>query len=65
MSFITADEFSLRVTKIISRIGSHELAVYLSVFYLFTTHEIAILSKGCKLNNFESHISLELSFTNI
>ena len=26
---------------------------------------MAILSKGCKLDNFESHSSLKLSFTNI
>ena len=45
---------------------SHELTVYLSVFYIFLTHWImAILSKGCKPDSFESHSSLKLSFTNI
>ena len=44
----------------------HELTVYLSVFDLFLTQRImAILSKGFKPDNFESHNSLELSFTNI
>ena len=45
---------------------SHELTAYLSVFYLFLTQWImAISSKGCKPDNFESHNSLKLSFTNI
>ena len=39
---------------------------YLFVFNLFLTQLIvAILSKGCKLDNFEPHNSLKLSFTNI
>ena len=42
--------------------NSHDI----SVFYLFLTQWImAILSKGCKPDNFESHNSLKLSFTNI
>ena len=45
---------------------SHELTAYLSVFDLFLTQRImAILSKGCKPDNFEPHNSLKLSFTNI
>ena len=44
---------------------SHELTAYLPVFDLFLTHEMAILSKGYKPNNFESHNSLKLSSTNI
>ena len=48
MSFITTDEFSVRVTKITSTIGVSELTVYFSVFELFLAHEMAILSKGCK-----------------
>ena len=45
---------------------SHELTAYLSVFDVFLTQLImAILSKGCKPDNFESHNSLKLSFTNI
>ena len=45
---------------------SHELTAYLSVFNLFLTQWImAILSKGCKPDNFEPHNSLKLSFTNI
>ena len=45
---------------------SHELTAYLSVFNLFLTQTImAMLSKGCKPDNFEPHNSLKLSFTNI
>ena len=50
--------------------GSHkllqELTAYLSVFNLFWTQWImAILSKGCKPDNFEQHNSLKLLLTNI
>ena len=45
---------------------SHDLTACLSVFNLFLTQWImGILSKGCKPDNFESHNSLKLSFTNI
>ena len=45
---------------------SHELVVYRSVFNLFLIQRImAILSKGCKSDNFEPHNSLKFSFTNI
>ena len=45
---------------------SHELTAYHSVFNLFLPQWImAILSKGCKPDNFEPHSSLKLSFTNI
>ena len=45
---------------------SHELVVYRSVFNLFLIQQImAILSKGCKSDNFEPHNSLKFSFTNI
>ena len=45
---------------------SHELTAYISVFDLFLTQSsMAILSKGCKPDNFESHNSLKLRFTNI
>ena len=45
---------------------SHELTAYLPVSYLFLTQWIvAILSKGCKLDNFQSYNSLKLSFTKI
>ena len=45
---------------------SQELTAYLSVFNLFLTQRImAILSKGCKPDNFEPHNSLKLRFTNI
>ena len=44
----------------------HELTAYLSFFNLFLTQWImAILSKGCKPDNFESHNSLKRTFTNI
>ena len=45
---------------------SHEFTGYFSVFNLFLTQWImAILSKGCKPDNFEPHNSLKLSFMNI
>ena len=44
----------------------HELKAYLSLFDLFLTQLImAILSKRCKPDKFESHNSLKLSLTNI
>ena len=42
------------------------LTVYLSIFDIFLTQWImAILSKRCKRENFESQNSLKISFTNI
>ena len=44
----------------------HDLTVCLSFFELFLTQWIiAILSKRCKPDNFQSHNSLKRSFTNI
>ena len=43
---------------------SHELTAYLFLTYLNYLH-MAILSNACKPDNFESHNSLKLSFTNI
>ena len=55
-----------RSQKLLQGLVSHELKAYLSVFHLFLTQWImAILSKGCKPDNFEPHNSLKLSFTNI
>ena len=57
------DEFSVRVTKITSRIGvpwTHSQPCY---FQPILT--LAILSKECKPDNFEWHNSLKLSFINI
>ena len=52
--------------KLLQGFVSHELTVQLSVFDLFLTQSImAILSKGCKPDNFESHYPLKLNFTNI
>ena len=52
--------------KLIQGLVSHELTAYLSNFDLFLTQWImAILSKGCKPDNFESDNSLKLSFMNI
>ena len=63
---VTIDEFSVRFINITSRTGvawAHSLLLYL---YLFLTQWImAILSKGCKPDNSESHTSLKLTFTNI
>ena len=52
--------------KLLQGLVSHELTAHLSVFNLyFTRWIIPILSKGCTPDNFESHNSLKLSFTNI
>ena len=58
--FFLTDKFSVRVTKIASKIGL--MNSHLSVFGLFLTHKIALLSKD---TNFKSHNSLKLSFINI
>ena len=52
--------------KLLQELVSHELIAYLSVFNLYLIQWImAILSKGCKPDNFETHNTLKLSFTNI
>ena len=40
MSFVTTDEFSMRVTKLLQRLVSHELTAYLSIFKLFKLNEL-------------------------
>ena len=65
VSFITADEFSVRVTKITSMIGvswTHSLPFYF--LPLFWLSGMAILSKARKPDNFQLHNSLKLNFTN-
>ena len=58
--------FLLGSQKFLQELVSHELATYLSVFNLILTQWIkAMLSKGCKPDNFESHNFLKLSFINI
>ena len=49
--------------KLLQTLVSHELKVYLSVFDLFLTHKMAILSKGHEPDNFESNNSLRLSLS--
>ena len=45
---------------------SHELTACVSVFDLFLTQCVmAVLSKGCKADGFQSHDSLKLSFKSI
>ena len=52
--------------KLLQGLVSPELTGYFSVFNQFLLQWImVILPKGCKLDNFESHTSLKLSFTNI
>ena len=64
--FVVTDEFSVRVTKLLQGLVSCELAAYIFVFTLFFTQwTLAILSKGCKSDNFEPHNSLKLSFANM
>ena len=64
--FVMTDEVSVRVTKLLQGLVSCELAAYIFVFTLFFTQwTLAILSKGCKSDNFEPHNSLKLSFANM
>ena len=52
--------------KLLQGLVSHELTAYLSVFDLLLTQWIiAMLSKGCKPESFESRNSLKRSFMNI
>ena len=52
--------------KLLQGLVPRELTTYFYVFNLFLTQRImAILSKGCKPDNFEPHISLKLTFANI
>ena len=61
--FIMTDEFQWGSQKLLQGLVSHEVKAYLSIFKQFKL--MAILSKACKPDNFESHNSLKLSFTNI
>ena len=66
MSFVTTGEFSVRVIKITSRIGVSVTHSLLLCFILFLTPWIMVIFlKWCKPENFESHNSLKLNFTNI
>ena len=57
---------SFFMTHELSEMSYHELTVYLSAFDPFLSQWImAILSKGHKPDNFESHNSLKPNFTNI
>ena len=52
--------------KLLQGLVPRELTTYFYVFNLFLTQRImAILSKGCKPDNFDSYISLKLTFANI
>ena len=65
VSFIKTYEF-WGSQNLLQGLVSHEVMTYLSVFnQLLTQWIVAILSKGCKSDNFESYNSLKLSFTNI
>ena len=57
--------FQYASQKLLQELVAHELKAYLSVFTYFQFIETAILSKGDKPDNLESHNSLKLSFTNI
>ena len=66
VSFVTTDEFLVRVTKITSKIGvswTHSLPFYFQP--ISTKWIMIILSKECKLDKFELRNPLKLSFTNI
>ena len=64
VSFVMTDEFSVMVTKVTSRIGvslTHSLPFCYDLFLIQWI--MTILSRRCKPDNFESHNSLKLSFT--
>ena len=66
MSFAVTDEFSVRVTKITSRIGvlwTHSLPF--CFWPIFNSMNYSNIIKRCKPDNFEAHDSLKPSFTNI
>ena len=62
-------DISLSITcfnRLSSQWGPQEVTVHLSVFDLFLNPRImAILSKGCKPDNFKSHNPQKLNLTNI
>ena len=63
VSFVMADEFSVRVAKIYFKdwcLMNLQLTTYIPVFDLFLTYEMVILSKGHKTDNFESRKSLNI-----
>ena len=62
MSLITTDEGHKNYSKDWFLMNSQSTFVVLTFFKL---NEMAIVSKERKPNNFESHNSLKLSFTNI
>ena len=66
VSFVTVVSSQWESQEIISRIGvswTHNLPF--CFWPILTQWIMAILSKGCKSDNFESHNSLKSSFTNI
>ena len=65
MSFVVINKLPERVRKSIQGLVCPKVTAQLSALELFLTHQMTILPIGCKPNNFESHKSLKLSFTNI
>ena len=66
VSFVSTDEFSERVTKLLQGLVPHELTTYLFISNLFLTQWImVILLNGCKPDNFEPYNSLKLRVRNI
>ena len=66
VSFVTTDEFSVRITKITSRIcvSWTRSLPFCFLTYLLTQWIMTILSKGSKPDKYESQSSLKLCFTN-
>ena len=66
VSFVTTDEFSVRITKITSRIcvSWTRSLPFCFLTYLLTQWIMTILSKGSKPDKYESQNSLKLCFTN-
>ena len=65
VSFVTTDEFSVRFTKITSRMLSHDLTAYLTIFNLFKLNELWPYYQQHVNQIILNWTSLKLSFTNI
>ena len=58
MSFVVINKLPEGVRKSTQGLVCPKLTAQVSVLELFLTHQMTILSTGCKPNNFESHKSL-------
>ena len=62
---VVINKLPKKVRKLFQGLLCSKLTAQVSALELFLTHQMTILSIGCKPNNFKSPKSLKLSFTNI